>query len=300
MYGLWWDKTTTISDSLQEKVKMSRYGASLDADSPGDSSHLQSPNPDTVVDANKCLLRGAWYISLLRGSASAWQIQKWMLTAIHWTEHRILNEGARERTQGAEGNCSTIGGTTIWTNQYPQNAQGLSQQPKSTHGGTHGSSCICSRAWPSWTSMGGEPLCPMNALWPQCGGMPGPGSRSGWFGEQGEGGRSRGRVFFGGETKKGDNIWNVYKENIQLEKEPIMRRVVMNLFVCLFVFILFCFVLFWGRVSLCSPDYPRTHSVDQVGLELRNPTDSASQVLVLKVCATMLSYESSNGYALKS
>jgi hypothetical protein len=26
-----------------------------------------------------------------------------MLTAIHWTEHRVPNEGARESTQGAEG-----------------------------------------------------------------------------------------------------------------------------------------------------------------------------------------------------
>jgi hypothetical protein len=40
-------------------------------------------------------------------------MQKWMLTAIHWTEHRVPNEGARERTQGAEGVCSPIGGTTI-------------------------------------------------------------------------------------------------------------------------------------------------------------------------------------------
>jgi hypothetical protein len=31
----------------------------LETDSPGDLSHLQSPNPDSVVDANKCLLTGA-------------------------------------------------------------------------------------------------------------------------------------------------------------------------------------------------------------------------------------------------
>jgi hypothetical protein len=30
-------------------------------------------------------------------------VQKWMLTIIHWTEHKVLNEGAREMTQGAEG-----------------------------------------------------------------------------------------------------------------------------------------------------------------------------------------------------
>ena len=33
------------------------------------------------------------------------------------TEHRIPNEGARERTQGAKGVCSPLGGTTIWTIQ---------------------------------------------------------------------------------------------------------------------------------------------------------------------------------------
>jgi hypothetical protein len=46
----------------------------------------------------------------------------------------------------------------------------------------------------------------------------------------------------------------------------------------------------WGgvqdRVSLCSLGCPGTHSVDQAGLELRNPPASASQVLGLKACAT--------------
>jgi hypothetical protein len=47
------------------------------------------------------------------------------------------------------------------------------------------------------------------------------------------------------------------------------------LFVCLFV---------RDRVSLSG--CPGTHSVDQAGLELRNPPASASLVLGLKVCAT--------------
>jgi hypothetical protein len=38
--------------------------------------------------------------------------------------------------------------------------------------------------------------------------------------------------------------------------------------------------------SVNSPGCPGTHSVDQVGLELRNPPASASQVLGLKACAT--------------
>jgi hypothetical protein len=49
--------------------------------------------------------------------------------------------------------------------------------------------------------------------------------------------------------------------------------------------LLFVFV-FQDRVSLYSPGCPGTHSVDQVGLELRNPAASASQVLGLRACAT--------------
>jgi hypothetical protein len=37
----------------------------------GNSSHIQSPNPDSFVDANKCLLTEACYSCLLRGSTSA-------------------------------------------------------------------------------------------------------------------------------------------------------------------------------------------------------------------------------------
>jgi hypothetical protein len=48
------------------------------------------------------------------------------------------------------------------------------------------------------------------------------------------------------------------------------------IFVCLFV----------DRISLYSPGCPGTHSVDQAGLELRNPPASASRVLGLKVCTT--------------
>jgi hypothetical protein len=36
----------------------------------------------------KSLLTGAWYSCLLRGFASTCQIQKWVLTVIHWMEHR--------------------------------------------------------------------------------------------------------------------------------------------------------------------------------------------------------------------
>ena len=52
--------------------------------------------------------------------------------------------------------------------------------------------------------------------------------------------------------------------------------------VCLILFVLF--LSFLDRASLYSPG---THSVDQAGLELRNPSASASQVLGLKAYTTM-------------
>jgi hypothetical protein len=47
------------------------------------------------------------------------------------------------------------------------------------------------------------------------------------------------------------------------------------------------FFFFRDRVSLCRPGCPGPHSVDQAGLELRNPPASASQVLGLKACTTV-------------
>jgi hypothetical protein len=53
------------------------------------------------------------------------------------------------------------------------------------------------------------------------------------------------------------------------------------------MYLAFVFVFVFGdRVSLNIPGCPGTHFVDQAGLELRNPTASASRVLGLKVCAT--------------
>jgi hypothetical protein len=51
-----------------------------------------------------------------------------LLTTIQWTEYRVPNEGARESTQGTEGVCSLIGGTSIGTNQYPQSSLELKKK----------------------------------------------------------------------------------------------------------------------------------------------------------------------------
>jgi hypothetical protein len=60
--------------------------------SPEDPSHIHSPNPDSIVDANKCLLTGAWYGCLLKGSSRAWQLQRQMLISNYWTDHNGKGE----------------------------------------------------------------------------------------------------------------------------------------------------------------------------------------------------------------
>jgi hypothetical protein len=97
------------------------------------------PLPPAPQATHSHFLTGAWYSSLLRGSASAWQIQKWLFTAIYWMEHRAPSGGARESTQGAEGVCTPIEGTTIWTNLR-----------------AHVSIFTCSTGCPSQRSMGRE------------------------------------------------------------------------------------------------------------------------------------------------
>jgi hypothetical protein len=55
---------------------------------------------------------------------------------------------------------------------------------------------------------------------------------------------------------------------------------------CFLVFGFFGFCLLETGFPLCSPGCPKTHSVDQAGLKLRNLPASASQVLGLRVCTT--------------
>jgi hypothetical protein len=104
----------------------------------------------------------------------------------------------------------------IWrTNQYPQSSQGLNHQPISTHWGTDGSSCMSSRGWPCQSSMGGEALGRMKAVCPSAGECQGQEVGVGGLGSRGEGGWDR--WVLGGETRKGDNIWNVNKRKFLIK-----------------------------------------------------------------------------------
>ena len=88
--------------------------------------------------------------------ARAILIQRRMLAANHRTELEDPNEGARERTEGAERICNLMGITKLSTNETHHSSQGLKHQPVSSHGETHGSRYICSRGQQCLTSMGGE------------------------------------------------------------------------------------------------------------------------------------------------
>ena len=86
---------------------------------PGDSFYKKSPNPDTIMDDKKYLLKGANYACLLRGPATVLQIQKHMLSANNWTKHRVPNGGVGGRT-GDEGVCSPMGRMMMWPIRPPR------------------------------------------------------------------------------------------------------------------------------------------------------------------------------------
>jgi hypothetical protein len=85
-------------------------------------------------------------------------------------DHRAPNGGARESSQGAKGICNPIGGTTLWTNQYP---------------GALDSSCIYIKRWPNRPSLEREAHWTCKLYMPQYRGTPGPKRGSGWAGDWG-------------------------------------------------------------------------------------------------------------------
>jgi hypothetical protein len=72
------------------------------------------------VDSRKLLLMATWYGCLLRGSARAWQIQRWILAWNHLNEHWVPDGGVGEVTEGAEGVFSLMGGGAVSTGQITE------------------------------------------------------------------------------------------------------------------------------------------------------------------------------------
>ena len=48
-----------MEGDTETKFRAEIEGKTIQTVPPGDPSHIQSPNPDTIVDTNKCLLTGA-------------------------------------------------------------------------------------------------------------------------------------------------------------------------------------------------------------------------------------------------
>jgi hypothetical protein len=71
-----------------------------------DPSHNQPPNPDTIAYAINILLKGPCYSCLRWGYASAWQIQKWMLTVIYKMEHRAPMEDLEKAPKEMNGSAT--------------------------------------------------------------------------------------------------------------------------------------------------------------------------------------------------
>jgi hypothetical protein len=83
--------------------------------------------------------------------------------------------------------------------------------------------------------------------------------------------------------------------NMNLISPQTLKQPTFSLFLFCFCLFVFGFIfVFWHRVSLCSPGCPGTHSVDQAGLELRNPPASASQVLGSKAMTAQPTFSLEN------
>ena len=67
---------------------------------PNDPSHLQPSNPDSIADAKKHLLTGAWFGCPLRGSASIWQMQMHIDSIIGLSLGTPLEELGTEELKG--------------------------------------------------------------------------------------------------------------------------------------------------------------------------------------------------------
>jgi hypothetical protein len=108
----------------------------------------------------------------------------WMLTVIHWMEHKVTNEGPREiphELNGTEASWKehqyelTSTPRVPWN--YTTNQRKLMVELVAL--------AICSRGWPSWSSMREEALGPVKTLCPSIGEF----QDQEWdhVGEQGEG-----------------------------------------------------------------------------------------------------------------
>jgi hypothetical protein len=169
----------------------------LETAPPGDPSHKQPSNLDTIVDAGKCLLMEAWYGCLLRGSARAWQTQRWMLPANHWTEHGGSQWRSWRRDRRSWGGLQTNGASNSVNRSDPPELLGTGPPTKEY-------TWSDPWHWPHmWQRMallvisGRRGPWPWGCSMPQSRGMTGQGNKNGWMSggafSQRQGKRGRGK-----------------------------------------------------------------------------------------------------------
>ena len=99
-------------------------------------------------------------VVLHRRPARALQIQRQILAANHWTEHRVHNVGVGRYIGGTGCGCLQPHGKNNNVGQPDApGSQGLSHQLR----GTHGSSQKSGREMPCQASVGGDVLGPVKA-----------------------------------------------------------------------------------------------------------------------------------------
>ena len=120
---------------------------------PGDSSYKQTPNPSTIMDNKKCILKGTCYDCPLRGPSKALHKQRQMPAANPRTGRgHILEEleGELEELKGFAAPRKNI----FLATQTPEHSQGINNQSR----GKHLCSQRCGRGIPCLASGEGEVL----------------------------------------------------------------------------------------------------------------------------------------------
>ena len=124
----------TVSFALEDLCNFTKFGAKTK----GQSLELRQEDPETAPPSVHPIISQQTQTLLHMPSRFCWKDPDIAVScetmpvlfkyrsgcsqsSIGWNT-ALPNGGARESTQGAEGVCNPIGGTTRWTNQYPQSS----------------------------------------------------------------------------------------------------------------------------------------------------------------------------------